>query len=192
MPAEVALALRGFGWRAPFTAVPPVLRSAPVTASEIDREASAAAMAFAVHAAAVLAACAASPPARLKAGGIGARELSRIGRAAKCEEIVVRLALETANAAGLLARDGDRVAATEAYDTWAAEEPADRLAVLLRAWWTLPLTPGGSRDEDGKTLPPSPEHRRAPAVYRPGTGCSRPRRSFRWARARRIRRSWGR
>ncbi|WP_331741105.1 helicase C-terminal domain-containing protein [Kitasatospora sp. NBC_00085] len=153
MPAEVALALRGFGWRAPFTAVPPVLRSAPVTASEIDREASAAAMAFAVHAAAVLAACAASPPARLKAGGIGARELSRIGRAAKCEEIVVRLALETANAAGLLARDGDRVAATEAYDTWAAEEPADRLAVLLRAWWTLPLTPGGSRDEDGKTLP---------------------------------------
>ncbi|MEU9042551.1 MULTISPECIES: helicase C-terminal domain-containing protein [unclassified Kitasatospora] len=153
MPAEVALALRGTGWHAPFTPAPPVVRSAPVTGSEIDREAAAAAMAFAAHASSVLTACAAAPPARLKAGGIGARELSRLGKTAHCEEIVVRVVLEAADAAGLLARDGDRVAATEAYDSWAEEEPAHRLAVLLRAWWTLPRTPGGSRDEDGKSLP---------------------------------------
>lgn len=153
MPAEVALALRGYGWRAPFEAVLPVVRSAPVTDAEVGREASAAAMAFAAHAASVLGACAVAPPTRLKAGGIGARELSRIGRTAHCDEIVVRLALETASAAGLLVRDGAFVAATEAYDSWAEEEPADRHAVLLRAWWTLPLTPGGSRDEDGKALP---------------------------------------
>ncbi|MFD8750433.1 helicase C-terminal domain-containing protein [Kitasatospora sp. NPDC059577] len=153
MPAEVALALRGPDWHAPFTPVPPVLRSVSVTASDVEREAAAAAMAFAAHAASVLRVCAATPPARLKAGGIGSRELSRIGKAAQCDEIVVRLVLEAASAAGLLARDGERVAATAAYDTWAEEEPADRLAVLLRSWWTLALTPGGSRDEDGKALP---------------------------------------
>ncbi|MFB7128021.1 helicase-associated domain-containing protein [Kitasatospora sp. NPDC056273] len=153
MPSEVALALRGTGWHAPFTPVPPAVRTRPVTGSAVDREAAAAAMAFAAHASSVLAACAAAPPARLKSGGVGARELSRLGKAAKCDDTVVRIALESAAAAGLLARDGDRVAATEAYDGWAEGEPADRLAVLLRAWWTLPLTPGGSRDEEGKALP---------------------------------------
>ncbi|MEU4116531.1 helicase C-terminal domain-containing protein [Kitasatospora sp. NPDC028055] len=153
MPAEVALALRGTGWHAPFTPVPPGVRSVPATAAEVEREAAAASMAFAAHATSVLRVCAAAPPARLKSGGVGARELSRIGKAAQCDEIPVRLVLETASAAGLMARDGDRVAATAAYDTWAEQEPADRLAVLLRAWWALPLTPGAGRDEDGKALP---------------------------------------
>ncbi|MFG2910855.1 helicase C-terminal domain-containing protein [Kitasatospora sp. NPDC048286] len=153
MPAEVALALRGPDWHAPFTPLPPGVRPAPATVSDIDRETSAATMAFAAHAVSVLGVCAAAPPARLKAGGVGARELARIGRAAQCDEIPVRLVLEAASAAGLLARDGDRVAATAFYDNWAEQEPADQLAVLLRAWWALPLTPGGSRDEDGKALP---------------------------------------
>ncbi|MFH9353152.1 helicase C-terminal domain-containing protein [Kitasatospora sp. NPDC017646] len=153
MPAEVALALRGPDWHAPFTPAPPGVRSVPVSVAEVEREAAAAAMAFAADATSVLGVCAAAPPTRLKSGGIGARELSRIGKAARCDEVVVRLALETASAAGLLARDGDRFAATAAYDGWAGQEPADRLAVLLRAWWELPLTPGGSRDEDGKALP---------------------------------------
>ncbi len=153
MPAEVALALRGSDWHAPFTPVPPDVRSAPATVSDVEREAAAASMAFAAHAVSVLGVCATAPPALLKAGGVGARELSRIGKAAQCDEILVRLVLEAASAAGLLARDGDRVAATASYDTWAGQEPADQLTVLLRAWWALPLTPGGSRDEDGKALP---------------------------------------
>ncbi|MFG2823126.1 helicase C-terminal domain-containing protein [Kitasatospora sp. NPDC048365] len=153
MPAEVALALRGCDWRAPFTPVPPGVRSAPWADSAVEREAAAASMAFVAHAVSVLGVCAAVPPALLKSGGIGVRELSRIGKAAQCDELSVRLALEAASAAGLLARDGDRVAATASYDTWAEQEPADQLAVLLRAWWALPLTPGGSRDEDGKSLP---------------------------------------
>ncbi|GAA4856160.1 helicase C-terminal domain-containing protein [Kitasatospora terrestris] len=153
MPAEVTLALRGSDWHAPFTPVPPAVRSVPAAGSDIDREAAAAAMAFGAHAVSVLGVCAAAPPARLKAGGIGARELSRLSKAAQCDEILVRLVLETASATGLLARDGDRVAATAAYDTWAEQEPADQLAVLLQAWWALPSTPGGNRDEDGKTLP---------------------------------------
>nr|WP_326678612.1 helicase-associated domain-containing protein [Streptomyces sp. NBC_01237] len=153
MPAEVTLALRGADRRAPFEPVPPVVRALPVTSAEVDREAAATATAFAAHAASVLATCSAAPPVLLKSGGVGARELSRIGRAAQCDGIVVRLVLETAYDAGLLARDGGRVAATDAYDTWAEREPAEQFTALLRAWRTLPLTPSRAHDEDGRALP---------------------------------------
>ncbi|MGW0334186.1 helicase-associated domain-containing protein [Streptomyces sp. NPDC003011] len=153
MPVEVALALRGPDWHAPFEPVPPVTQLVSITSSEVEREAAVAATAFAAHAASVLSACATAPPTRLKSGGIGARELARLGKAAQADDAVVRIALETAYAAGLLARDGDRVAPTEAYDAWAEQEPAEQLAVLLRAWRDLPLTPTRARDEDNKALP---------------------------------------
>ncbi|MDJ0463495.1 helicase-associated domain-containing protein [Streptomyces sp. H27-C3] len=153
MPVEVALAVRGPGWHAPFEPLPPVAPLVSVTPSEVEREAAVAATSFAAHAASVLSTCATAPPARLKSGGIGARELARIGKAAQADDAVVRLTLETAYAAGLLARDGDRVPPTEAYDAWAEQEPAERFAVLLQAWRNLPLTPSRARDEDNKALP---------------------------------------
>lgn len=164
MPAEVALALRGPGWHAPFQPVPPSVGLAPVTPREVDHEASAAASAFAAGAASVLSACSVDAPARLKSGGIGARELARIGKAAQADAAVVRLTLETAYAAGLLARDGDRVAPAEAYDAWAEQEPSEQFAVLLQAWRDLPLTPTQARDEDNKALP-------ALAAAPPCNGC---------------------
>jgi hypothetical protein len=153
MPVEAALALRGPDWHAPFDPLPPVAQLVPLTSSEVEREAAVAATAFAAHAASVLSACATAPPTRLKSGGIGARELARLGKAAQADDAVVRIALETAYAAGLLARDGDRVLPTEAYDAWAEQEPAEQLAVLLRAWRDMPLTPTRARDEDNKALP---------------------------------------
>jgi XPB/Ssl2-like helicase family protein/WYL domain-containing protein len=153
MPAEVARALRGPGWHAPFEPVAPFVRLTPVTPKEVDSEASAAATAFMAHAVSVLSACSTTAPARLKSGGIGARELARIGKAAQAEDAVVRLALETAYAAGLLGRDGDRVAPTEVYDAWAEQEPPEQFAVLLQAWRNLPLTPTQARDEDSRSLP---------------------------------------
>jgi hypothetical protein len=153
MPAEVALALRGPGWHAPFQPVPPSVRLVSVTPREVDREASAAATVFAAHAASVLSACSSAAPTRLKSGGIGARELARIGKAAQADDAVVRLALETAYAAGLIARDGSRVVPTEAYDAWAEQEPPEQFAALLQAWRNLTLTPTQARDEDDKALP---------------------------------------
>lgn len=153
MPAEVAMALRGVGWHAPFEPEPPATPTQPVTAEEAEREAAAALTAFASHAASVLSVCAAEPPARLKSGGIGARELTRVGKAARCDETVVRLVLETAYAAGLMAQDGNLVPLTEAYDTWAELEPGERIPSLLQAWWTLALTPAQARDEEGKSVP---------------------------------------
>ncbi|MFF1337862.1 helicase C-terminal domain-containing protein [Streptomyces sp. NPDC058290] len=153
MPVEVALALRGPDWHAPFDPLPPSAQLVSVTSAEVDREAAAAATALAAQAASVLSACSASPPARLKSGGIGARELARIGKAAQADDAVVRIAMETAYAAGLLGRDGDRVAPTGAYDAWAEQEPAERLAILLRTWHNMALTPTQARDEDNKALP---------------------------------------
>ncbi|MBT2441075.1 helicase C-terminal domain-containing protein [Streptomyces sp. ISL-36] len=153
MPLEVALALRGPDWHAPFDPLPPSARVVPVGSAAVEQEAAAAATAFAAQAASVLSACSASPPARLKSGGIGARELARIGKAAQADDTVVRITLETAYAAGLLGRDGNRVAPSGAYDAWAEQEPAERLAVLLQAWHNLALTPTQARDEDGKALP---------------------------------------
>ena len=142
MPVEVALALRGPDWRAPFEPLPPDTQLVSITSAEVEREAAVAATAFAAQAASVLSACATTPPARLKSGGIGARELARLGKAAHADDAVVRIAVETAYAAGLLAPDGDRVPPTEAYDTWAEQEPAEQLAVLLRAWRGPAPTPG--------------------------------------------------
>ncbi|MEW1637348.1 helicase-associated domain-containing protein [Streptomyces sp. NPDC093801] len=153
MPAEVALALRGPDWHAPFQPVPPAAELVSVTAVEAEREAAAAATAFAAHAASVLSVCSAAPPARLKSGGVGARELGRIGKTARAVDVMVRIALETAYSVGLLATDGPRVAPTKEYDAWAAQEPAAQFAVLLQAWWKLPLTPSQTRDEDDKALP---------------------------------------
>ncbi len=153
MPAEVALALRGPGWHAPFTPIAPTPRLVSVTPAQVDREASATATTFAAHALSVLSACSATAPARLKSGGIGARELARLCKAAQVDDAVVRLILETAYAAGLLGLDGDRVAPTEAYDAWTAQEPPEQFAVLLQAWRDLPLTPTQARDEDNKALP---------------------------------------
>ncbi|MCM2412813.1 helicase-associated domain-containing protein [Streptomyces sp. RKAG290] len=152
LPVEVALALRG-PWHAPFEPGPPTVQLVFVTAAEVDREAAAAATAFAAHAASVLSACSAAPPVRLKSGGVGARELARIGKAAQTDDAEVRITLEAAYAAKLLARDGDRVAPTNAFDAWAAQEPSEQFAALLEAWWNLPLTPSQARDEDDKALP---------------------------------------
>ncbi|WP_347877159.1 helicase-associated domain-containing protein [Streptomyces sp. 8K308] len=153
MPAEVALALRGPEWRAPFDAEPPTVDVVPVGDEEVAREAAAAAGAFAARAASVLKECADRPLAVLKSGGVGVRELGRLAKATRCDEPLVRLVLECAHASGLLSRAGNQVVATKAYDAWAEHEPAERLVTLLRAWWGLPMTPTGARDEEGKPVP---------------------------------------
>lgn len=107
MPAEVTLALRGPAWHAPFDPCPPEPDLVEVGVAEVEREAVSAATAFGSQAASVLAECAARPPALLKTGGVGPRELGRLGRQTQCAEPLVRLVLESASAAGLLTGAAD-------------------------------------------------------------------------------------
>ncbi len=138
MPREVALAVRGPGWRPRFDPEPPAPRLVPVDAAAVDREAAAAAGAVVDQVAAVLAA---GPVALLKAGGVGAREQRRLAKATGTDEPAVRLCLELAYGAALVARTGDELLPTEAYDDWCATDPADRLLPLLVAWYGLPAFP---------------------------------------------------
>ncbi|MCE7082924.1 WYL domain-containing protein [Streptomyces sp. ST2-7A] len=153
MPAEVAHALRGPHWRPPFDPVPPMPTVTPVTGEEIARETAAAAGDLVTRAISVLGECALRPPTCLRTGGVGVRELSRIGKAADCDESMTRLVLECADAAGLLARDDNGFTVTTAYDAWTGKAPAEQVADLIRAWWDLPATPTTSRDGDGRPLP---------------------------------------
>ncbi len=155
MPREVALALRGPDWRPPFDPWPPSPDTRPAAADAVAREAAAAAGALVDQINALLAA---GPIARLKAGGVGTREQRRLARLIGVDEAAVRLAIELAAAAGLLASTPDEVLPTEAYDDWSAAEPPERLPPLLVAWYRLPAAPW----QDGAALARDPVGRLMP------------------------------
>jgi Helicase conserved C-terminal domain len=138
MPREVALALRGPGWRPPFDPHPPRPELVAVPATASAGESTAAAGALVDQVGALLAA---GPVALLKGGGVGAREQRRLARAVGADEPGVRLAVELARGAGLLAASSGELLPTKQYDAWLAAEPAERLLPLLVAWYRLPAVP---------------------------------------------------
>lgn len=148
MPAEVGTALRGPDWRAPFTPRPPQASLTEVTPSAVAGESAAAAGAAVLAATALLEVCAKTPVTLLKLGGVGVRELRRLGKVVGGEG-TARLWLELAANAGLLGGAHDVVLPTEAYDDWCAAEPAQRLVPLLRAWLSLPAVPLAVQGPDG-------------------------------------------
>lgn len=153
MPAEVALALRGPAYGAPFTPVAPPVTTHQVAARDVARESAAAATSFAAHSISVLDHLARSGVPVLKSGGVGARELTRLARATASKDEEVRLVLVLAAALGLLDQSDGVVVTGDGYDAWREQEPADRYADLLLAWWRLGGFATQSRDEDGKVVP---------------------------------------
>lgn len=142
LPAEIFVAVRGPGPAAPFHPRPPQIALVTVTAEQVAEEAAAAAAAFLSQAGTVLQDCAQQPPELLKSGGIGTRELMRITKASGCAPTVVRLILECAHAAGLLASEEDqRVVPTAAYGAWTSREPAQQYTELALAWRHMLFTP---------------------------------------------------
>jgi Helicase conserved C-terminal domain/WYL domain len=153
MPREVALALRGSDWRAPFTPVPPLPTRVPVDPSAVGTEAAAAAGSALDEVTAVLESCSSAPLALRKSGGVGSREVRRLAKAVGVAEPAVRLWLELAQAAGLLAVAGGEALVTEGYDEWCAMAPGQRLAALLRGWWELASLPLLESDEPPRPAP---------------------------------------
>lgn len=175
MPAEVALALRGPDWTAPFDPLPP---QPPVAARspEVVTQDAAAAGAAALRLVSALADEAGRTPITvLKAGGVGTRELRRLAKRTGAAEAEVRLGLAVGHQAGLLAFTEAGLAPTEEYDDWLRHEPAQRLATLLTAWWALPYVP--TADTDGAWTP-APRWRGArelrAAVLRAAAGLAGP------------------
>lgn len=142
----------------PFAPRPPVPPLAATGPEAVAREAAAAANAAVATVTALLETCAAAPPALRKAGGVGTRELRRLGKALGVPEAQVRLGLELAYTAGLLGMTGPdwtptEVLPTEGYDAWREGEPAQRLVPLLEAWVRLPTAPLADRSPTGEPPP---------------------------------------
>lgn len=152
MPAEVTRALRGPGYRAPFTPQAPEVATREVTPEQVDRGGAAAATAFSAQATAVLDHVRRVGIPTLKSGGVGAREVTRLAKATQSPDIDVRLVLELAGACGLLAPDGLRVEVGAAFPAWREDEPAQRFGDLVAAWWQFGAIPTETRAE-GKALP---------------------------------------
>ncbi|HKG52294.1 MAG TPA: helicase-associated domain-containing protein [Actinomycetales bacterium] len=146
MPAEVALALRGSSYRAPFDPTPPAVRTHVVRADDVERESAASAAAFSEQASALLDLVARTPLPTLKAGGVGSRELTRLAKVLGTGVPEVRLVVETAWAAGLLEMGEAGVAPSARLATWRDQDPAQRFVALLRGWWRLGGVPTRVRD----------------------------------------------
>lgn len=169
LPWEVRARLRG---ELPLGASlkPPVLDGPPVPGA--DGAGAVAALELLRHADDVLDVLGAVPAQRVKAGGIGIRELRRVAKAAGLAEDRAALLLELLAAAALIAEgelDGEEdsvFAPTVAVDEWLRAAPADRWALLARTWLELRRQPAliGTRGEEGIV---GPLHRAARSTVAP-------------------------
>ena len=173
LPREVGLALRA---DAPLGALQVTEPGLPVerrAAGEVDRAAGQAADDAVRRTEALLEGWSAQPPAVLKSGGVGVRDLRRTARDLDVTEPVAALLVEVAAGAALLdasAAPDPQWLPTPAYDVWLGQPAEQRWTALAQAWLDLTRLPGlvGQRDECDKVLAPL-----APELDRPGAPADR-------------------
>lgn len=136
MPAEIALALRGADYRAPFSAAPAEPVTGVVDEADLANVGAAAATEVLADVERVLNHCDRTPLATTKAGRVTVRELRRTTKATGLDEETVATVLSTTIEAGLIDLDAGALVLTERADAWRAAEPAARLATLLAGWWS--------------------------------------------------------
>ena len=174
LPREVAVALRGGRVHArPDAALPPLVgRSRP--ARQVEGGAAGAALEAVRLVEALGELWGAAPPAQLRAGGLGVRDLRRTATALDVDDATAALVIEVAYAAGLVAGDAfldAHLAPTPAYDDWCAAPTGRRWAQLAVAWLATSRVPGlvGTRDERGTpraAMGPDLNRAAAPALRR--------------------------
>ncbi|MGH3998277.1 MAG: helicase-associated domain-containing protein [Pseudonocardiaceae bacterium] len=176
LPAQVGLALRGDQPLGPLELAEPALPTRQRDQSMVDLTGAGAVLDALRHTETLLAEWSRDPPAVLRSGGMGVRDLRRTARQLDVEESTVALLAEVAVAAGLVTgsdegTDGRLWLPTAAVDSWLAARTERRWAMLADAWLALPRLPGlaGTRDDKDRPLAPlsdelrqqrAPEHRR--------------------------------
>jgi Helicase conserved C-terminal domain len=172
LPAQVGLALRGDQPLGPVEVNEPELSTRPVDPDVVDATSAGAVLDLVRHTERLLAEWSADPPAVLRSGGLGARDMRRTARLLGIDEATVALLAEITVAAELItSADEGMWLPTFAADSWLAASPQRRWAMLIPAWLELPRLPGltGTRDDKDRPLPAlSDELRRsrAPAQRR--------------------------
>ncbi|MGI8762050.1 MAG: helicase-associated domain-containing protein [Jatrophihabitantaceae bacterium] len=164
LPREVAYALRPV----PIGSLEPQPPSVPVVErgpDELDRLGTTAVLETLRLVEALAGSWTVRPPAQLRAGGVGVRELRRSARELGVEEPRAALIAETAAAAGLLnATHGAEPVylPTVEFDRWRAQPPAARWSALAGAWLQMTRRPAlvghrGERDRVITALSPDVE-----------------------------------
>ncbi|HEX8759548.1 MAG TPA: helicase-associated domain-containing protein [Pseudonocardiaceae bacterium] len=159
LPAQVGLALRGHQPLGPIELEEPALPRQQRDPSMVDSTAAGAVLDLLRHTERLLSEWSREPPAELRSGGLGVRDMRRTARQADVDESTVVLLAEVAVAAGLVAgsdegADGRLWLPTVSVDSWLAARPEKRWAMLAEAWLLLPRLPGlaGIRDDKDRPL----------------------------------------
>jgi Helicase conserved C-terminal domain/WYL domain len=155
VPGDVSLALRGGRTTRERVDQVPALATTPRASGLVDRTAAGAAFETVRRVELLLDQWGAAPPAALRSGGLGVRDLKAAAAHLHLDEPGTALLVEVAAAAGLLAQglapDGEGVwLPTDGFDLWSGRSVAERWLDLANAWLASPRTPArvGSRDPD--------------------------------------------
>lgn len=110
-----------------------------------------------------------APPAVLRSGGLGVRDLRRVAKDLGLDEPGAALLVEVLSGAGLIAVSDDAPAAwtpTTATDRWLAQAPEVRWVTLAHGWLDTPRAPSlvGERDGTDKLIGPLSDEARRPWV----------------------------
>lgn len=153
LPREVALALRE-GRTHRGLSTPPQLPPATLDPATVEAESARAAQEITRLVADLVALWQEAPAATLRSGGLGVRDLRRLGLRLEVDERTAAFVVELAAMAGLVVDDGDDPASyapTLDADDWLADDLPRRWTTLVTAWHSSARTPWlvGSRDERG-------------------------------------------
>jgi Helicase conserved C-terminal domain len=154
MPSEVALALRGSAYRAPFTPHPPPSLAATADPEDVRAAMAAAVVDFSQQATAVLDMVSRYSWPMAKSGGLAVRVVAQLAKAAVVPPAVARLALELADQADLLVKNGGCLGVSFAFSAWRAADPRVRYAALLKGWWWMPFAPTSTSSGRRKAIRP--------------------------------------
>ena len=159
LPREVGLLVRGDRPLGPPRLHPPETRPRELGADTVDAAGAGQVLTVLRLVETLLEAYALEPPAELRSGGLGVRELRRTAKLVEADEPTAAALLEVARAAGLLDSSGGLEPVwlpTDRYDGWLSLEPALRWVRLATAWLAMTRLPAliGQRDDRGRALAP--------------------------------------
>ena len=156
VPGEAGIAVRGHTTAEPVDVAPEVPTS-PRARSLVDKVAAGAAFEAVRRTELLVDGWGAAPPAALRSGGLGVRDLRVTAARLHVDEPTAALLAEVAHEAGLVTTAADRDGnpawlPTDLFDTWCGQPVAERWVTLARAWLESDRTPSlvGDRDTAGK------------------------------------------
>jgi hypothetical protein len=167
LPRQVGLALRGANPMGQVKFTPPPVQTTAHKLSTVDSTAAGEALELVRHTEALISLWSEEPPAVLRSGGLGVRELRRLARELQADEVRSTFIAELAMGANLVIATDTATpqwAPTTQADVWLAATPAHRWATLAAVWLDLPRLPGlaGAKDLRDKIIAPLSEEIRRP------------------------------